>query len=173
MSLITKLTEQEKKIVAESEWKDKKMQEYLIKKYDYYKTSDGIIIEIQKANSLSINKTIWYDDELPNDLVPKLCFGNFEVENRHNCNRYDCYNREFHKHTKFYFCNGGGTISFIDYDRFNTGNIDYIKREITKEEMEEILSIYKEQKDNYIERLRKYYKRYNNKISVQGYWANR
>lgn len=69
MKYITKLNEKETKELAKKEWQDERMQEYLIKSYDFYKTNDGIIIEIEKASHLSINKTIWYDDELPADEI--------------------------------------------------------------------------------------------------------
>jgi hypothetical protein len=157
---LTKLSIEEAKELARKEWQHERMQEYLIKKYDFYKTEDGIIIEVQKANSLSINKTIWYDDELPKDEIPSRCLDNFIWENQHNCNRFDCYNREFNNSTKFYFCNQGNATSYIDYDAFRTGDVRCVIREITKEEMEDILSIYKEQKENYIKRLEKYFKRY-------------
>mgnify|MGYP003298849021 CR=1 FL=1 len=80
MSLITKLTEEETKELARKAWASERMQEYLIKNYDFYKTNDGIIIEIEKASHLSIEKTIWYDDELPEDERPSASYENFILE---------------------------------------------------------------------------------------------
>lgn len=178
MKLITKLNEKETMEHAQKEWKDKRMQEYLIKNYDYYKTTDGIIIEIEKASHLPMNKTIWYDDELPENEIPSASYENFILENEHNCNRYDCYLDELNKKTTtFYFCNQGNPTSYIDYDRYEDvyhyGKLRYSIREITAEEMEEILQLYKEQKEAYLKRLERYYKRYGNHIHAKGYWRDR
>lgn len=177
MEFIRKLNEEETKELAKKEWKDERMQEYLIKNYDFYKTNDGIIIEIEKASHLSINKTIWYDDELPENERPSASYENFILENEHHCNRYDRYTEEIKRRTKFYFCNQGNPISYIDYDSYQDtyhyGNLRYSIREITKEEMEEILQLYKERKENYLKRLERYYKRYGNHIHTNGYWRDR
>lgn len=172
MELIKKLNEKEAMEVAKKEWHDERMQEYLVKKYDFYKTNDDIIIEVEKASSLSIDKTIWYDDELPAEMIPTACFETFILENIHHCNRYDCYSEELKRNSKFYFCNQGNTTSYIDYDR-GLRDVVGIIREIKPQEMEEILQIYKERKENYLIRLERYFKRYGNKISVQGYWRDR
>ena len=178
MKYITKLNEEETKELAKKEWHDERMQEYLIKNYDFYKTNDGIIIEIEKASHLSINKTIWYDDELPADEIPSASYENFILENEHHCNRYDNYLKELNqKTTTFYFCNQGNPTSYIDYDRYEDvyhyGKLRYSVREITKEEMEEILQLYKERKEAYLKRLERYYKRYGNHIHTNGYWRDR
>lgn len=174
MSLITKLTEEETKELARKEWASERMQEYLIKNYDFYKTNDGIIIEIEKASHLSIEKTIWYDDELPADEIPSASYENFILENIHHCNRYEHYTEEINRGTKLYFCNQGNVTSYIDYNRYYyDDNINGKIREITKEEMEEILQLYKERKDAYLKRLERYYKRYGNHIHTSGYWRDR
>ena len=174
MEFIRKLNEEETKELAKKEWKDERMQEYLIKNYDFYKTNDGIIIEIEKASHLSINKTIWYDDELPENERPSASYENFILENIHHCNRYEHYTQEIKKGKKFYFCNQGNVGSYIDYNRYYyCDDIQGKIREITKEEMEEILQLYKERKEAYLKRLERYFKRYGNHIHTNGYWANR
>jgi hypothetical protein len=178
MRLIKELTQEEKIDFAKKEWKDISMQEYLLKNYDYYKTSDNIIIEIEKPSHLSIRKTIWYDDELPAEEIPTASYENFILNNEKNCNRYDCYLEELNKKTTtFYFCNQGNVVSYIDYDRYEDvyhyGKLRYGLREITKEEMDEILKLYKEQKEAYLKRLERYYKRYSDHIYTEGYWRDR
>lgn len=173
MEFIKKLNEDETKELAKKEWQDERMQEYLIKNYDFYKTNDGIIIEIEKPSHLSISKTIWYDDELPADEIPTASYENFILNNERNCNRYDCYSEELKRNTKFYFCNQGNIASYIDYDLFRTGDIRGIIREITAEEMQEILQLYKERKEIYLKRLERYFKRYGNHIHAEGYWRDR
>ena len=49
----------------------------------------------------------------------------------------------------------------------------YNIREMTENEKEEYLSILKERNDQYLERLKKYFKRYGDKITTHGYWRNR
>lgn len=46
-------------------------------------------------------------------------------------------------------------------------------RYLTAEEQSELLEIIKDLQNKYIERLKKYYKRYSKNIRVSGYWANR
>lgn len=179
MELIKKLSIEEVKDLASKEGhEDERMQEYLVNNYDYYKTTDEIIIEIEKPKHLSINKTIWYDDELPADEIPSASYENFIYANRHNCNRYKYYSEEIsRKGTKFYFCKQDSNIGYIDYDRYedyyNYGKCRYSIREITKEEMQEILQLYKTQKEEYLKRLERYFKRYGKHISAQGYWRDR
>jgi hypothetical protein len=100
---LKELTEEEKVEFAKSEWKQKSMQDWLIKNYDFYKTVDGNIIEIDKPSKLSLTNELWYDDEYE---APEINFDNFVEENRHNCNRYDYYLEKANKiYNKFYFVN--------------------------------------------------------------------
>ena len=172
MRFLKKLNEQETMELAQKEWSTEGMQKYLFQTYDFYKTNDGLIFEVQKANKLGINKTIWYDDELPTENIPRANFDNFVLNNTYNCDKYIYYAEEFNKNTKFYFCKNNSNISYIDYEYRQSG-VDNIIREISKEEMQEILGIYKQQRDAYINRLEKYYKRYGQHITSRGYWVNR
>ena len=169
--MIVKLNEIETREVAEKEWKDKGMQEHLIKTYDYYKTDDGLIFEITKPSKLGMTTTIWYDDELPDDEVPTACYENFVLENGHNCNRYDCYKEQIERNNPLYFCNNNNLV-YIDYE-YRYGDVRNIVRQITKEEEKEILEIFKKQKEDYLVRLERYFKRYNKHIHARGYWVNR
>lgn len=169
-------TEDEKIEIVKADWKDEKMQAWLLKNYDYYITSDNHALEIEKPSKLSINKTIWYDDELPDDEAPKVNLQNFLYYNEKNCNHYDCYAEQHDRQHKFYLCEGNSRkLAYIDYDS-HFGNWDTPKnaiRELTEEEIKDILTIYKKQKDDYTERLKRYYNRYSNQIYACGYWVNR
>jgi hypothetical protein len=48
-----------------------------------------------------------------------------------------------------------------------------IVRELLADEKQDILELYKRQKEGYIKRLERYWKRYRNNIRTHGYWANR
>lgn len=155
--------------IAKLQWDRQDMQDYLIKNYDFYLTEDKMIIEIEKASKLSITKELYYDDEYE---APQVNFDNFLEYNKHNCNRYDYYNSE--QNTQFYFCKQNAHCVYIDkFDNYNMLEPLSSIRAVTQEEFEDILEIYKKQKEQYLERLQKYFTRYGKHIRTHGYWANR
>lgn len=103
------LNEEETREIAKQLWDSPKMQDFLIEKYDFYKTKDGLIFELEKVKKISIDKT----DER------------------------------------------------------------YFKRYLTNEEEKDFIKLMFERKNQYIDRLKKYFKKYNSKITTSGYWANR
>lgn len=169
--MIRKLNEQESREVAKREWANETMQDWLLKTHDYYKTDDGLVLEVTKAGKLGMATTIWYDDELPEDEVPSASYHNFILENQHNCNRYDCYKEQVERNNPLYFCQNNSLVC-IDYE-YRLGDVRNIIRVVTKDEELEILEIFKKQKDDYLKRLDKYFKRYNKHIHARGYWRNR
>ena len=40
--------------IAKTLWNDEKMQKYLVDKYDFYKFDDGLVIELEKVNKITI-----------------------------------------------------------------------------------------------------------------------
>ena len=169
--MIVKLNEVETKEIAKKEWNCERMQEHLIKTYDFYKTEDGLVLEITKPSKLGMTTTIWYDDELPEEEVPTACYENFVLENNYNCNRYDCYKEQIERNNPLYFCSNNNLV-YIDYE-YRYGDVRNIVREITKEEEQELLEIFKKQKEDYLVRLERYFKRYSKHIHARGYWVNR
>lgn len=169
--MIIRLDEKESREVAKKEWKSEKMQEHLIKTYDFYKTEDGLVLEITKPSKLGMTTTIWYDDELPDDEVPSASYENFILENQHNCNRYDCYKEQIERNNPLYFCKNN-SFAYIDYE-YRWGDVRDIIREVTEDEKIELLEIFKNQKEEYLKRLDRYFKRYSKHIHARGYWVNR
>jgi hypothetical protein len=170
LKTIKKATEQEAIAIAKKQYANNdSMQNYLLDEYDFYVTQDEQIFEVRKTGKLPINKTIWYDDEKD---APKNHIDNFLYYNSNNSGHYDSFLESKNEMRKFYFCQNNKNISYIDYEQYGEirGNVI---RQITAEELDDILAIYKEQKENYIERLKKYYAKYGKKISISGYWANR
>lgn len=166
-------TPKEVQEIAKQEWKNNTdMQKFIIKKYDYYFTSDNLILEIEKFNNLRIDKTMYYDDETE---APKINLTNFIEYNEMNCNRFDFYKQELKHLTNLYFCKQNNVYCYIDYDRYNNNieNVSYAIRKIKTDEISDILKLYEEQKILYVERLTKYFNKYNKNISRVGYWANR
>lgn len=173
---LTPLTDEEKINFAKSEWQDQKMQDYILTKYNYYKTTDDFIFEIEKASKLSITKTLYYDDEYD---APEINFENFEYHNRFNCNKYDYLKEKTeHEYNKFYFAINGNLKNIYvsvmnDWEFKDNRYCEKITRELTADEKQDILTLYKQQKDEYIARLQKYWNKYKNHITTYGYWANR
>lgn len=170
-----KLTEEQKKEILSTFW-DNHMTEYIASKNDYYKTNDGLVIEIEKSNKLSIEKEFWYDDETD---APAINFENFLAHNNtvfamyeHLCEK----SKKEYEH--FYFAqNYSGSNKVVNVQVFDDWAEEFRKqyniREMTENEKEEYLLILKERNDQYLERLKKYFKRYGDKITTHGYWANR
>ena len=173
LKTLRKANSEETKKIAKKEWEnDFKMQDFLIKKYDYYFTKDNLILEVEKFNNLSISKDFYYDDETD---APEKNLENFIDNNKYNCNYYDSYIEELNrsKLTKFNFCENTNVCVYVNILRTYEEKSQNFVREITNDEMQDILAIYKEQKERYIERITKYFNRYNKNISCIGYWANR
>jgi len=174
LKTLRKATDEEKRERIAEDWQDDRMQNFIFNEYDIYITSDNLYFEVEKFNKLSINKTIWYDDELPADQAPQADLNNFININTYHCNHYDNYKEELKRLSKFYFCQNNNNSVYIDYDRRNyCDEVPNIMRPITDEEMADILTIYEERKNNYIERLKKYFRKYGEHIHSEGYWVNR
>lgn len=186
LKTLKKLTPEEVAELAKELWKDKKMQEFIIDKYDFYKTSDNLIIEFEKVNKISITKTLWYDDEQED---PGNSEANFLIYNRGNTpgrsleayleekenlekngcasGRYDYKGIYFIKH---YYDNN----NVVSCNWFDEKDNRYFIRYLTVEEQEDFIQLEKERKAQYIERLKKYYNRYGKKyVRTEGYWVNR
>lgn len=170
--------------VAKKLWGSEKMQNYLIDKYDFYKTKDNLIIELEKVKKLSIDKTMYYDDEYD---APEITETNFIIYNRSNMPGRNIENYLEEKERLQTQCCATGRY---DYDGiyFNTNYNDndymvccdwasdknkFFKRYLTKEEEKEYIELMLERKEQYIQRLKNYFKRYKDKITTYGYWANR
>ena len=81
MKHFTKLNLEETKELAAQLWNTPSMQEHIIDKYDFYKTNDGLILELEKVNKISIDKTLWYDDETE---APEATENYFIIYNKKN-----------------------------------------------------------------------------------------
>lgn len=180
---LVELNETEKREIAAELWKDPKMQDYLISKYDFYKTSDGLIIELEKVSKITINKTMYYDDETE---APKVTENNFILYNGHNI---PGRNLEVYLEEKEKLQTIGCATGLYDYKGlyFETSYNNsekmvccawhdekrYFKRYLTEGEQNDYIELMKQRKEQYIERLKKYWKKYGQHVTTYGYWANR
>lgn len=179
------LTLEETQEIAKILWESEKMQKYLIDTYDFYKTKDNLIIELEKVKKLSIDKTMYYDDEYE---APEVSENNFIIYNRHNIpgRNLEEYLKEKEKlqtqgcasgqydYKGIYFVETRFDKNFmVGCNWFDDKDNRYFKRYLTIEEQEDYIELMKERKEQYIERLKKYFKRYGKHINTYGYWANR
>lgn len=184
MKEFTKVTGEELKELAKKLWDSESMQDYIIDKYDFYKTKDGLIIELEKVNKITIDKTIWYDDETEAPEKTETFFINYNMSNEpsrslsnyleeaerlktNGCasGRYDYQGIYFVEH----YTKNSEVVSCNWFDEKDK----YFKRYLTNEEQQEFIELMEDRKQQYIERLKTYFKRYNKHIHVSGYWANR
>lgn len=186
LKTLKKLDSEEVEEVAKKLWDTPKMQEFIIDKYEFYKTNDGLIIEFEKVNKISITKELYYDDETEDLGTSENVFLSY---NRHNMpgrnleayleekerlntegcasGRYDYKGIYFIQH----YYNNNNIVACNWYDEKDDR---FFIRYLTEEETSDFIQLEKERKEQYIERLKKYYKRYGQKyVRTHGYWANR
>lgn len=186
LKTLKKLTPEEVIELAKELWNDEKMQEFIIDKYDFYKTNDNLIIEFEKVNKISITKTLWYDDEGED---PGNSEANFLIYNRNNTpgRSLEAYLEEKENLNKNGYASGRYDYKGIYFIKhyYNNNNVvacnwfdekdnRYFIRYLTEEEEKDFIQLEKERKAQYIERLKKYYNRYGKKyVRTEGFWVNR
>lgn len=144
--------------------------EYLIKSNNYIIYNDKLIKVCEKTPS--IKSTIYYNDECKS---PKVNIYNFMKYNL-SFNKKDKYKKEAFKYGEYmrlyiYKASNYYTINYL----FGTESCleEADKIEVTDELLKEINKVISKSNKRYCKRLRSYYKRYGDKVSTYGYWANR
>lgn len=168
-------------IQRENEEQQEKTCKYFYKQYLLLITKDGYILELD--NNPSISKTLWYDDETPTPDKTETYFLNYNININLPYRNINEYLEEKHRlettggasglydYNGLYFTNNYTNKLRVDFD-FLEDKKEFT-RYMTKEEQNELIEIIKDLQNKYIERLKKYYKRYSKNICVSGYWANR
>lgn len=161
--------------------KQEKDCKYFYKQYLLLITKDGYILELD--NNLSISKTLWYDDETPTPDKTEQYFLNYNININLPYRNINEYLEEKHRLEITGEASGiydyNGLYFTSNYTNKKRIGFDYLEdkkeftRYMTKEEQNELIEIIKGLQNKYIERLKKYYKRYSKNICVSGYWANR
>lgn len=151
-----------------------------LKKYDYFKTSDGYVIELRPARAYKIQSTIYESDEdasgnyrTASDIAPteddlKRLFieDNMRLDEP---TRPEEWQQLYISKPMFM----NSTLRTI-YHR-QTHQVDQwhdVERKLTWAEVEWLRNYYAEQRKAMKERLERYWKRYRNKIYIHTYWAN-
>ena len=165
----------------ETQEEQEKTCKYFYKKRILLISKNGYILELE--NDQSINKTLWYDDETPTPEKTEQYFLNYNINLNlpyRNINNYLEEKERLQKtggasgkydYNGFYFDNPYTSKKRISFDFLDDKK--YFVRYMTEEEQTELLQIIKELQNKYVERLKKYYKRYSKNIHISGYWANR
>ena len=178
------LNNEESLEVAKTLWDSEKMQKYLIDKYDFYTTNDGLIIELEKVNKIAIDKTMYYDDETESPEVNESNFINYNrsnfparslqnyLEEKENLQTHGCASGRYDYNGIYFRLNYNNNDKVVNCNWFDDKD-QYFKRYLTKEEESEFIKLLNERQEKYIERLKKYFKRYGKNITTHGYWANR
>ncbi len=165
----------------ESPESQEKTCKYFYKKILFLTTVDGYVLELD--NDPSISKTLYYDDETPTPEKTEQYFLNYNININLPYRNIDKYLEEKERLQK-----NGCASGAYDYDGiYFTGNytnqkrvdFDFLDdkktfvRYLTPEEEKELIEIIKDLQKKYIDRLKKYYKRYAGNIHISGYWVNR
>lgn len=154
------------------EEKDNKHFKELMNDYIVFETNDGLYIILNIAKP-SIDKDLWFDDEQPIPQKTEELFINYNM--RMNGAKFTRYNENMQNAYLYNPYRGSkqnlATVA-CQYRSDKIADLTYY-RDLTEEEKNFISSIVNILIDTYIERLKKYYKRYNNKIYCKGYWVNR
>lgn len=176
-----KMKLEEVKAILENEGERPDMIKWYLKTYTYYKTSDGLILSFK--NKPSITKTLYFDDEYE---IPTLTEELFLYYNKINyTNEYrkiEKYNEQTKPYFVKHYCTSNIQVlpamfkysysNYLDNLHYNNEK-NYFKRYLTDEEVQEYNKICDEFINSYIERLKKYFKKYNKNIYCMGYWVNR
>ena len=151
---------------------DKKHFEEILNDYLVLETSDNLYI-ILNISKPSINKILWFDDEQP---IPEKTEELFIKENMMlNGSKFTRYNEDIknaYLYNPYNGTNNNLTTVACSYKADKMSNLTFI-RDLTADEKIFIKSIIDILIDEYIERLKRYYKRYNKNIHCLGYWVNR
>lgn len=152
--------------------RDNKYFNEVINRYEILVTDDGLIVPIE-LEKYSIDSTMWFDDEQPIPEKTEELFIAYNSRKAKAFTNIDSYGLTFVKTLR----NRENDIEKSKYVRAveRLGCYDYsdIVRRLNEDEQNEILKIYNEHEEKYIERLHRYWKRYNSKIHCCGYWVNR
>lgn len=172
------------------------MIDYMYNNYFFFKIDNNRFFEIKKYSSFSIVKTIWYDDEKE---APKKTLNNFILHQSWDFKDFNNKGKNFYTLFQSYSespylfslnifdINSSYGRVYDNYKYYQNLNVKldclnyewetpyqlHEKENIDTDLINDLISILNFNNSKMQERLKKYYNRYNNQISVKGYWANR
>ena len=126
-------------------------------------TGEIIFVDTEKP---SIDSRLWYDDE---QEAPDNTYANFES---HNID-YNLHNQRLILNCSWLYKTHSDPRDYDYRIGTNSSYGDTAVRSLTEQEIEDFNNVYLEQETAYKKRLATYWKKYQNKIYWEGYWANR
>lgn len=167
----------------------KKYYQQQAKQNYYYQLDDGLVVVFERS---SIESTMYYNDEYEAPSTALESFINYNMNHNFNDNGIASWiemERDLREtgcclgsHSKMWLAQYYNddrkilslqtTVSHFDGNLYAHESREFV-RYLTDEETKEMLKAYEQIKQDYDKRLRTYYKRYHDKITTYGYWANR
>ena len=157
--------------------------------HEYFETDDGLIVALDKHKP-GISKVLYYADEdwgtgeyrTASDIAPtkedlKRCFIQDNLRKLHSYKRW----LENHPTADLYITervqyrgeeSGARAIFAAFPDDLDDPRCKPL-RKLTEEELKVVFAFEKEQEEQFIKRLERYWKRYADKVYISTYWANR
>lgn len=143
------------------------LDEYTVKHRAFLKIR-GFLVEICNKKPV-IKKNIYYDDEreAPEDTFETFKNYNLTLSSPRVLRNYEDYRGMFIYKIRKY----NGNFELDVYPKLD--NDYYEEYSLNKEEREHVLILLKEVEKEFIKRLERYWKQYQDKVNICGYWANR
>ena len=186
LKALKKLDSEEVQEVAKELWDTPRMQQYIIDTYDFYKTNDGLVIELEKVNKISITKELYYYDDTEDPGTSENVFLSYNrynipgrnleeyLQEKENLQTNGCASGRYDYKGIYFIQHYYNNKNIVTCNWFEDKDQKYFIRYLTEEETNDFIQLEKERKEQYIERLKKYYKRYGQKyVRSEGYWVNR
>ena len=154
---------------------DARWADFNAKTYNYYETENGDIIKLRDRLP-SIESTMYYNDEYD---APEIAYKNFEEYNLNSQSQefaplkpeFFAFSRK-HAAALSFICDHAYSAGHLSIDgprqAFKDGDIL-----LSQEEIDILNAEIEKNKEDYKKRLRTYWKKYQDKVTTYGYWANR
>lgn len=141
------------------------MDSYLI-----LETDDGYYVVINIAKP-GIDKDLWFDDEQPIPEKTEELFIQYNLQMNGSKFKFD--NNDLYIYDPYTIKPKDNLVKVGNmYKADKIANYTY-KRDLKQDEIDMVFEICNILLDEYIERLKRYYKRYADKVHCRGYWVNR
>lgn len=177
---LQEMSEEEKLNFVKQIWRNEtdKFYNKMLKQHIFVKTKDNLQMMIENEKYFKISKELWFDDEQPTPNKTKKYFINYNLMmNSNKCKRINEIEKSYFTTLQQNYYSIKNSVCVGDYkdpDYYEkVKQSEEYKRDMTYEEKQEYIKILKTIKCKYIERLSKYFDKYQQNINCCGFWVNR